>query len=227
MRNYIIITKEQAEQIRGRHGRYSAIEPVPSPDGNYLIPERCLDDPDLSDIKNTIEDMIQPADANVQDIEDLPEVGLPVAKDKIYKYESNDGFPPLVIARQDHNRTIYEPKETPALFSFFRENSDDLLWIQNEWVEVGWKRMYNGLQYEVIQAHQTLSTWTPDVTPALWKEVIVVVDIPVWVQPTGAHDAYQKGSKVHFPKITDPVYESLIDNNSWSPTEYAQGWRKL
>ena len=227
MRNYIIITKEQAEQIRGRHGKYSAIEPVPSPDGNYLVPERCLDDPDLQDIKAKIEEAIEPDKSNVQDILDLPEVGQAVEKDRIYRYENDDGFPPLVIARQAHTRMDFEPQLTPALFTFFRENSDTLEWIPNEKVEVGWKRMYNGLQYEVIQAHQTLSTWTPDVTPALWKEVIVVVDIPVWVQPTGAHDAYALGAKVHFPTINDPIYESLIDANVWSPTVYPQGWKKL
>ena len=172
MRNYIIITKEQAEQIRGRHGRYSAIEPVPSPDGNYLIPERCLDDPDLQDIKAKIEEAIEPDRKNVQDIEDLPAVGQPIVKDKIYRYDSNDSFPPLVIARQDHIRTEHDPKIIPALFSFFRENSDTLEWIPNEKVDLGWKRIYNGIQYEVIQAHMTLETWTPTATiGVLWKSL--------------------------------------------------------
>lgn len=226
MRNYIIISKEQAEQIRGRHGKYSAIEPVPSPDGNYLVPERCLDDPDLQEIKAKIEQTIKPDRTNVQDILDLPEVGQPIEKDRIYRYDNEDGFPPLVIARQDHNRMDFAPQLTPALFTFFRENTDELEWIQNEWVEVGWKRIYNDVQYEVIQAHMTVIGQTPDLTPALWK-LVPGEEIPVWVQPTGAHDVYMKGDKVHFPTIDDPVYESLIDNNSWSPTVYPQGWLML
>ena len=172
MRNYIIITKEQAEAIRGRHGKYSAIEPVLSPDGNYLVPERCLDDPDLKDVKDKIQSLIQPTKANVQDIDDLPEMGQLIVKDKIYRYDSEDGFPPLVIARQDHIRTEHDPKIVPALFSFFRENSDTLLWIPNEKVDLGWKRIYNGIQYEVIQAHMTLETWTPTATiGVLWKSL--------------------------------------------------------
>ena len=225
MRNYIIITKEQADQIRGRHGKYSAIEPMPSPDGNYLVPERCLDDPDLQSIKSTIEQTIEPDRKNVQDILDLPDIGQPIEKDKIYKYSTDEQFPPLVIARQDHIRTIYPPEQTPALFSFFRDNSDTLEWIMNEWVELGWKRVYGGKTYEVIQAHQTLSTWTPDVTPALWQPVEIPEEIPVWKQPTGAHDAYQIGDKVHFPTINDPVYESLIPANVYSPISYPAGWR--
>ena len=227
MRNYIIITKEQAEAIRGRHGKYSAIEPVLSPDGNYLVPERCLDDPDLKDVKDKIQSLIQPTKANVQDIDDLPEMGHPIVKDKIYRYDSEDGFPPLVIARQDHVRTEHDPKIVPALFSFFRENSDTLEWIPNEKVDLGWKRMYNGVQYEVIHAHQTQSDWTPDRATTLWKIYVdpTQVIIPVWKQPTGAHDAYKKGDKVHFPKLADPVYESLINANVYSPTAYPAGWR--
>ena len=46
-----------------------------------------------------------------------------------------------------------------------------------------------------------------------------------YVQPTGAHDAYQKGAVVRF---TDGhVYESLINNNTWSPEAYPQGWRRV
>ena len=86
---------------------------------------------------------------------------------------------------------------------------------------------HNGIWYEVIQPHVTQIGWEPDKTPALFKVPIIPGTIPVFVHPTGAHDVYMKGDKVHFPAISDPVYESLIDNNSWSPVEYAQGWKKL
>ena len=137
----------------------------------------------------------------------------------IYSYQ--DG---AVMVVQSHERTIYAPELTPALFSFYRPNTPNLLWIPNEQVQLGWKRWYNDKQYECIQAHMTLEGWTPDVTPALWQEVEVIPEIPVWVQPTGAHDAYQIGDRVHFPTINDPVYESLINANVWSPSEYPQGW---
>ena len=45
-----------------------------------------------------------------------------------------------------------------------------------------------------------------------------------WVQPEGAHDAYQTGDRVTFEGA---VYESLIDANTWSPTEYPQGWTEV
>ena len=71
MNKHIVITPQQAELIRGKHGKYSAIEPVQTPDGNYIIPERCFNDPDLSDVKSQIEAM-RKAD-NVQDIKDVKE----------------------------------------------------------------------------------------------------------------------------------------------------------
>lgn len=232
--NHIIITKEQSQEIKGDYGIQRSdgtfparIEPVQVPDGTFIFPESCLSGFGLESVKTKLESLIK--SDNVQEVKELPKMGELCEAGKIYTYNEEDenGYHGLVKCVQTHNRTIYPPEQTPALFSFFRENSDTLEWIMNEWVELGWKRVYGGKTYEVIQAHQTLETWTPDVTPALWKEVIIVVDIPVWVQPAGAHDAYRLGAKVHFPTITDPIYESLIDYNTYSPAAYPAGWRKL
>ena len=45
-----------------------------------------------------------------------------------------------------------------------------------------------------------------------------------FVHPTGAHDAYGKGDKVRF---NGKVYESVIDNNAYSPSEYPAGWKEI
>lgn len=45
-----------------------------------------------------------------------------------------------------------------------------------------------------------------------------------WVQPTEVHDAYNIGDKV---KFNGETYESVIANNTWSPTAYPVGWKKL
>jgi hypothetical protein len=44
---------------------------------------------------------------------------------------------------------------------------------------------------------------------------------PVWSQPTGAHDAYNKGDIVNY---NGTLYASLIDGNSYSPEAYPEGW---
>lgn len=131
---------------------------------------------------------------------------------QIYSY--NNG---AVMVVQDHYRSIYTPEETPALFSFYREVKEGQAWVPNEDVALNETRTFEGKVYKCIQAHKTLEGWTPLATPALWQEVAVTPETPVWVQPSGAHDAYNKGDRVHFPTINDPVYESVINANVWAP----------
>lgn len=90
---------------------------------------------------------------------------------------------------------------------------------------VGERVQYDGKLYKVVQAHTSQADWTPPLVPALFTEVAKPGEIPVWKQPTGAHDAYNKGDKVHYPTADDPIYESKIDANVWSPNDYPQGWK--
>lgn len=46
---------------------------------------------------------------------------------------------------------------------------------------------------------------------------------PAYAHPTGAHDVYAAGARVTFEGAR---YTSLIDANSWSPSEYPAGWRR-
>src|SRR5574343_60400 len=80
--------------------------------------------------------------------------------------------------------------------------------------------------YLVNQDHTTQADWLPDVAPALYSEVTIPGTIAPWIQPLGAHDAYNKpGSGL--PK-SDPVthnsktWTSTINANVWEPGVY--GW---
>ena len=85
---------------------------------------------------------------------------------------------------------------------------------------VGDRVQYNGTLYKCVQAHTAQSDWTPDATPALWV-VVSIDEYPEWVQPTGAHDAYAKDSKVtHNGK----KWISSYDANVWEPGVY--GWEE-
>ena len=90
----------------------------------------------------------------------------------------------------------------------------------------GARLLRNGKLYKVNQAHTSQEDWTPENTPALFSEVAMPGEIPVWKQPIGSSDAYNKGDQVHYPTADDPVYESLIDGNVWSPADYPQGWEQ-
>lgn len=83
---------------------------------------------------------------------------------------------------------------------------------------------YEGSIYSVIQPHVSQTGWKPNTEKALYKSYAPQGTTPDFIQPTGAHDTYKIGDKV---KFNGQIYESLINNNSWSPSAYPQGWKKL
>ena len=100
-------------------------------------------------------------------------------------------------------------------------------WTAGMAYEQGRRIRYEAKLYRCEQAHTAQTGWEPDKTPALWTEVAKPGEIPVWRQPTGAQDAYNKGDKVWYPDLDTSVYESLIDANIYSPDAYPAGWSKL
>ena len=98
-------------------------------------------------------------------------------------------------------------------------------WAAGVAYEVGVRVRFGEKLYRCEQAHTPQEGWEPPATPALWTEVSIPGEIPVWRQPTGAQDAYRIGDKVHYPDAAGPVYVSLVDSNVWEPTVY--GWERL
>lgn len=98
-------------------------------------------------------------------------------------------------------------------------------WAVGVAYSVGERVQYDGKLYKVVQDHTSQADWTPPTVPALFTEVAKPGEIPVWKQPTGAQDAYNKGDKVWYPDVNTTVYESVIDSNVWSPNDYPQGWK--
>ena len=70
-------------------------------------------------------------------------------------------------------------------------------WVVGHTYVVDERLQYNGVLYRVVQAHTSQADWTPDITPALFV-VVSLDEWPLFLQPTGAHDAYKKGDKVTF-----------------------------
>jgi hypothetical protein len=149
----------------------------------------------------------------------LPTTGW-LVKNTIYSYNGD-----MMRVVQSHNRTVFEPSETPDLFDIVRSNTEGMEWVKNEKIEIGDKRDYNDITYQAINSFTTREGQTPNVSLSLWK--VYIVGISVWVQPTGAHDAYAIGAQVYFPTENDSVYESKINANVWSPTAYPAGWKLI
>lgn len=91
-------------------------------------------------------------------------------------------------------------------------------WTVSKAYAAGDRVRYNSTLYKCIQAHTAQADWMPDATPALWVAVSLD-EYPEWVQPTGAHDAYNTGDKVSY---NGKHYISIIDANTYAPDVY--GW---
>lgn len=98
-------------------------------------------------------------------------------------------------------------------------------WQAGESYAVGTKVQYNGTLYKCLQAHDSQVDWIPVDATSLWAKVLIPNPdvIPEWEQPDSTNP-YMKGDKVTFNGKT---YESLIDNNVWSPDDYPAGWKEM
>ena len=82
---------------------------------------------------------------------------------------------------------------------------------------------YNNEYYRCIQNHKSQADWTPDTAVSLWVKIAdPSQEYPEWVQPIGAHDAYNKGDKVSH---NDKHWISDIDANVYEPSVY--GWTEV
>ena len=93
-------------------------------------------------------------------------------------------------------------------------------------LDVGEYIQYNDKLYKVLQAHTVQENWAPDVAPSLFAEVLTDPTgqtILEWKQPDSTNP-YMTGDKVKYEGV---IYESLINNNVWSPAAYPAGWKKI
>ena len=92
------------------------------------------------------------------------------------------------------------------------------VWAIGRAYAAGERVRHDDTLYKCVQAHTSQPDWTPDATPALWV-VVSLDEYPEWVQPTGAHDAYNTGDKVSY---NGKHYVCTIDANTYAPDVY--GW---
>ena len=92
------------------------------------------------------------------------------------------------------------------------------MWAISRAYAVDDRVQYGGILYKCVQAHTSQADWTPDATQALWV-VVSIEEFPEWVQPTGAHDAYNIGDKVSY---NGQRYICTTDANVYAPGVY--GW---
>lgn len=125
----------------------------------------------------------------------------------------------MVAPAKDYNRVMVDV----AIGYLDDAQAESVTVLFDEWrsgvaYTAGDRRTFDGLLYRCVQAHTSQADWTPPAVPALWVRTSTE-EWPEWIQPTGAHDAYEKGAKVsHNGKhwIND------VDANVYEPGVY--GW---
>lgn len=191
-----------ADPIQGTDSKWSVKTPVEYDDNRWGTPLNVTTE--LSTAAGTT----QP----------LPNVGVQCVINQYYLWKGD-----IVKCRQTHNRTIYEPKDTPALFSFFRDNSNQLEWIVGEQVQVGWMRIYDSTKYEVVQAHQTQADWTPTATlGTLWKVYVDTSATSEW--KVGV--AYKVNDIVTYQGSTYKCRQAHTSISTWYPSVVPALWQK-
>ena len=159
------------------------------------------------------------------------------AKGQIITYGTNSvGDPQLYKVITGHtSQADWTPDTAASLFdSFGLDESGYPIWAQpsgaHDAYNIGDEVNYKGSIYRSLING---NVWAPDVYSAGWELVKespeepeepdepITEEYPDWVQPTGAHDAYNTGDIV---KYNGQLYISKIDGNVWAPEAYPAGW---
>lgn len=153
------------------------------------------------------------------DYQPLPSAGEHLEAGAIYGYAGG-----LVIVRQAHVRTQHAPGDVPALFSVYRVGATEpLAWVANEKVLVGTRRTYGGKLWEAQIAHTTQTDWQPNVTPALWKEVVEAPPTQDWKSGV----AYKVGDVVVYQGANYQCLQAHTSQAGWMPSAVPALWKQL
>jgi len=146
----------------------------------------------------------------------LPNTGELCEINKLYAYNNM-----VIHCLQTHNRTIYPPEQTPALFAFYRANTSGLQWIENEVVQVNWERTYLTAVYKVLQQHMTQQAWNPVATlGVLWATVPIG---NVWAVGV----AYKVNDVVTYQGHTYKCLQAHTSQAGWTPPVVPALWQLL
>ena len=96
-------------------------------------------------------------------------------------------------------------------------------WTHPHHYVVGEKCRFDGVLFKCLQDHDSQKEWNPAAAPSIFAKLLNETEdgsIPEWEQPDSTN-AYMIGDKVMFNGV---CYESVIDNNVWSPETNPAGW---
>lgn len=161
-------------------------------------------------------------------------VNKPSVEEEIAKVKSvssaiiGEGQVNDIVAAQQLNRALclfantLPEEEALTIAAVFPEWDKMRKYKKDEYLRYGLNQDGEPQIYRVISSHTAQADWTPEVAVSLFKKVGFTGDgTAVWIQPMGAHDAYDKGDRVSY---NGAIYVSTTNGNVWAPDVY--GWTK-
>lgn len=134
------------------------------------------------------------------------------------------------------SQATWTPDAAPSLFAILLNPDPDIIydWIQPDSTNGyanGARVRHNG---DIWTSTADNNVWEPGAVGAPWisdteanqpepEPETEPTEVPEWVQPD-ATNPYNTGDRVTFE---GQIYESLIDNNIWSPAAYPAGWQLI
>lgn len=118
--------------------------------------------------------------------------------------------------------------------SFATAPADDIVGFRTMWPDwqpdTDYKQndplQYDGKYWRVSQDLTSSKIYPPGSSESLYYEVQLADDgIIVYRTCHGKYDSVRLGEKRHYPDGDGPVYESLVDYNSYSPDAYPKNWK--
>lgn len=155
----------------------------------------------------------------------MPDAGEQLEQGDIYDFGGT-----LYMVRQSHTRTEHDPADVPALFTTYRVDAGAALdWIVREQVYVGTWRMYEGVLYECLQAHQTQTDWTPpQVLGVLWGVVALTAEWAAGKQYLGDNtEGAGNGDVVTYQGAEYRCQQSHTSQIGWEPPNVPALWIAL
>jgi len=122
----------------------------------------------------------------------------------------------------------WTPDAAPSLFAILLNPDPTIIydWIQPDSTNgyaTGARVRHNG---EIWTSTADNNVWEPGTVNAPWisdSEAQQEPTIAEWTQPD-SNNPYMTGDRVLY---NGDIYESLIDNNTWSPEAYPAGWQLI
>ena len=136
-------------------------------------------------------------------------------------YNDEEIYADVLIVKTKINETIEGISDeaallAPEIFPIMKNNNE----LIKAGTRINWK---STVKRAAVDLYDKVDN-NPDNAPTLWEDLIYKEDYRVIPEDITTGTAFAKGERGWWQ---ESLYESLIDNNVWTPDAYPDGWTKI